>query len=133
MRTGPRAPGVDDSPSWSGREIVFVSDRRNPGRVGGFPSAGQGGPQHEVYLMNADGSDVRRVTTTDQRDQWPHMSPNGKQVVFTRDLESPTLCVLVLPAPAARKQTVTQGWLFRTTSVMLGHACGRPTTRVIQP
>jgi len=37
----------------------------------------------EIYLMNADGTDPRRVTSNTADDYYPDLSPNGKQVVFT--------------------------------------------------
>lgn len=74
-------PANDTEPSWSrnGKQIVFSSNRRNPGTF-----------MHDIWVMNADGSGLRRVTTTSgQRDQYPHMSPNGKQILFTRGQEPP--------------------------------------------
>lgn len=51
-----------------GREIVFRS-----GRDG----------NHEIYLMNADGSNPRRLTDDAATDTMPSFSPDGKQVAFT--------------------------------------------------
>jgi TolB protein len=39
----------------------------------------------EVYLMNPDGSDVRRLTNNDSRDGFAVLSPDGKQIVFESD------------------------------------------------
>lgn len=36
----------------------------------------------EVYLMNSDGSDPRRVTNNHVADGFPALSPNGKSIVF---------------------------------------------------
>ncbi len=56
---------ADRSPAWSpdGTRIAFVSDRD-----GGFP---------ELYVMNADGSGVRRVTVNSFVDGNPTWSPDG--------------------------------------------------------
>ena len=51
-----------------GRQIVFRS-----GRDG----------NHELYLMNANGSNVQRLTYNDATDTMPSFSPDGKQVAFT--------------------------------------------------
>jgi len=58
--------------STDGRRIVFRS-----GRDG----------NHEIYLMNADGSNVRRLTNNEATDTMPSFSPDGKQIAFvsTRD------------------------------------------------
>ena len=56
-------------PAWSpdGRRIVFTSTR-------------DGDP--EVYVMNADGSEPRRLTTTPGRDAHPSWSPDGATIAF---------------------------------------------------
>jgi Tol biopolymer transport system component len=47
-------PGYDGMPSWSGNgsAIIFVSDR-DVGKEGG----------NDVYLMDADGSNIKRITS----------------------------------------------------------------------
>ena len=42
---------------------------------------------HEIYLMNADGTNVRRLTDNPATDTMPSFSPDGKQIAFvsTRD------------------------------------------------
>ncbi|MBA3426064.1 MAG: PD40 domain-containing protein [Rubrobacter sp.] len=62
---------------WSpdGSKIAFASDRRN------------GAGRQEIFVMDADGSHVRRVSTLPEAalyDLAPRFSPNGKQLVFTR-------------------------------------------------
>lgn len=64
----------DHSPAWSpdGSQIVFTSPRAETGK-------------YEIYLMDADGSNVRRLTTfteTGQAAQWAKWSPDGTQIVF---------------------------------------------------
>jgi Tol biopolymer transport system component len=52
------------------------------------PLSGSGGgviafvSNWDLYLMNADGSDLRRLTTHRSRDAWPTWSPDGKQIAF---------------------------------------------------
>ncbi len=55
--------------SWSpdGRYIVFDSNRDR---------------KQEIYIMKADGSDVKRLTFTDKKNYLPTISPNGKQILF---------------------------------------------------
>ncbi len=66
-----------DSPGWSpdGKKIAFASDRRN------------GAERQEIFVMDADGSHVRRVSTLPEAalyDHAPRFSPDGKRLVFTR-------------------------------------------------
>jgi Tol biopolymer transport system component len=51
-----------------GRWIVFRS-----GRDG----------NHEIYLMDADGTNPRRLTHDNARDTMPSFAPNGRQITFT--------------------------------------------------
>jgi Tol biopolymer transport system component len=79
LAPAPITASDDAYPSWSadGRKIVF--DRAYKPR----PSAGP----RDVWIMNGDGSCPRPVTTGDE-DQWsPSLSPSGKQVAYTRDGE----------------------------------------------
>ncbi|HMV69522.1 MAG TPA: peptidase M28, partial [Myxococcota bacterium] len=39
----------------------------------------------DIYLMNSDGSNVRRLTTAPGYDGGPFISPNGKWIVFRSD------------------------------------------------
>lgn len=69
--------GVSADPAWSpdGSLMAFDADR-------GEPSAEQG-----IYVMNADGTGLRRITTLPAgatADSAPRFSPDGQQLVFTR-------------------------------------------------
>jgi Tol biopolymer transport system component len=59
-----------------GHQIVFQSDR------GGYLSA--------VWMMRADGSHVRRLTSPIMEAFWPTFAPNGRRVVFTDNFDRPT-------------------------------------------
>ena len=60
------APGAAEA---AGR-IAFVSDRDG---------------NWDVYVMNADGSDVTRLTDAAAWDQWPSWSPDGMRIAFHSD------------------------------------------------
>jgi len=66
----PESSGNDGFPDFSpdGKQIVFRS-----GRDG----------NHELYVMNADGSDTRRLTENDAVDTMPAFAPDGKRIAFT--------------------------------------------------
>jgi Tol biopolymer transport system component len=60
------------SPAWSpdGKLIAFVSRRDGPGHI---------------FVMNADGTGTRRVTTGPMEDDHPSWSADGKKIVFGRE------------------------------------------------
>lgn len=64
------SPGIDIGGSFSpdGSRIVFESDRSG---------------SQQVYVMNADGSDQRRITFLGGRSATPEWSPRGDQIAFT--------------------------------------------------
>lgn len=60
--------------------IAFQSNRdRNPNQ--NF---------NEIYVMNPDGSEQTRITIDPGVDQQPHISPNGKQIVWASTRITPT-------------------------------------------
>ncbi len=64
----------DGSPSWSpdGSKIVFYSERHG---------------NAEIYVMNADGSDVVRLTDDPANEGYPAFSPDGRRISFDSDRE----------------------------------------------
>jgi TolB protein len=63
---------MNSLPAWSpdGRRIAFVSNRNG---------------NDEIYTMNADGSNLQRLTSNPAIDSSPTWSPSGSQIAFTSD------------------------------------------------
>ena len=70
------APGEDAYPAWTrdGRHLVFASDR---GQVAGAT---------DLYVMRADGTEVRQLTAGAQA-SYPTVAPNGRDVYFVSKRE----------------------------------------------
>lgn len=74
------APGQTDqsgstSPAWSpdGRRIAFASTG---------VSTSEDPREQDIYVMNSDGGDVRRLTNDSIADSSPAWSPDGRQIAF---------------------------------------------------
>jgi Tol biopolymer transport system component len=65
----------DGEASWSpdGTQVAFVSDRAGYGR--------------DVFIMNADGSEVRQLTRNQVYDAAPRFSPDGARIAFCQQVE----------------------------------------------
>jgi len=73
----PGSRGSDGQPSFSGdgKRIAFRS-----GRSGSF----------DLYVMNADGTNVRRLTADAANDIFPVFSPPGNQIAFVSNRRDPS-------------------------------------------
>ena len=50
-----------------GKKIAFTSTRDG---------------NYEIYVMNIDGSDTKRITQSEERDDYPTWHPDGKRLVY---------------------------------------------------
>jgi Tol biopolymer transport system component len=85
-------PGFDVSPAYSsdGRRVAFTSSRSEPPGFDGNERLFS-----ELYIMDADGSHVRRITDNYGFIDWqPAWSPDGRRLVFAHGDSTP-------PAPEA--------------------------------
>ena len=74
----------ESTAQWSpdGTQIVFASDRLEEPYEITVVSARRG---YDIFIMNADGSGIRRITTSPFQDLNPSWSPDGKNIVFISD------------------------------------------------
>ncbi len=88
-------PSADAYPSFSliHRRIVFASNRD--------------GPTH-IFSMNADGSDVRRLTDSPFGDTLPSWSPQGTQIAYQSLLEEGNWEIYVMHVDGSNKRNLTQ-------------------------
>ena len=84
IRNLTRHPGRDRHPTWSpdGCQIVFASVR-----VGNFGDENLDTGNYDIYLMDAEGTNVRRLTEDPSNEILPVWSPNGQKIVFSSDRE----------------------------------------------
>jgi TolB protein len=75
-------PAFDDSPAISpeGRQIVFLTARHDTNPQ--FPNL-----KYEIYVMNVDGSNPRRLTNTEAAEDHPAWSPDGNWISFDADYD----------------------------------------------
>ena len=98
---------LDDHPTWSpdGKRIAFCSARE--------PSTTAGQAWNAIYLMNADGSAVRRISPKDTADYSPAWSPQGDWIACASGSGVPNGTDLYVMKPDGRERKLVVkdgGW-----------------------
>ncbi len=72
--------------------------------------------QMDIYVMNRDGSGVRRLTNSPASDSTPTWSPTGTQIAFTSDRSgSPQIWVMDPDGLQVRRLTTNDSYADRAT------------------
>jgi Tol biopolymer transport system component len=101
---------ADFAASWraDGKKIAFMSDRETPSNP---TPPGFTGPDFEIFVMDADGSNQTQITFNSLDDEVPAWSPNGKRIVFQRDFDPVRgqldLDILTMRANGAHERNLT--------------------------
>jgi TolB protein len=91
-----RTAGIDTGPCYApnGRQIVFESDREGT---------------QQLYVMGADGADVRRISFNEGRYSTPVWSPRGDYIAFTKQLSGQFLIGVMKP-DGSGERILTEGF-----------------------
>jgi TolB protein len=92
-------------PEWSpdGRKLVFA---KRPDR-GGPPCRPAGRCNDEIYVINADGTGLQRLTRNAVIDGHPVWSPDGRRIAFLRWRDGPTAKIYVMNADGSGQRMLT--------------------------
>jgi Tol biopolymer transport system component len=88
-------PTIDDAaPAWSpdGRQIAFESQQDG---------------DKEIYVMNADGSNVRQLTHNTIHDEGPAWAPDGTKLVFSRGPDNLSVDIWTMNADGSDPRQLT--------------------------
>lgn len=84
----------DSSPAWSpdGEKIAFTSSRDE---------------NYEIYVMNTDGTEQKRLTDNPRIDTTPEWSPDGERIAFVSDRDGPHK-IYIMNADGSNVVRITQ-------------------------
>ena len=108
-------PAFSTAGSGLGSKIVFATDRDGPDPVGNFGN-------QEIYVMNADGTDQRRLTDNGAIDGAPVWAPNGQRIAFHSTRANPGPPPLAIDIFLMNADGTDQTQLTNLTALHLGGA-----------
>jgi TolB protein len=95
-RAAPPDVTRDGAPAWSpdGNQIAYYSE------VGGQPA--------DLFVMDADGRNVRQLTKTPEAEGYPAWSPDGRQIAFESHTPDGNFDVYVMKADGSNVRRLTR-------------------------
>ena len=130
---------VNSEPNWSpdGGQIVFTRRRATSSKTCDLATQQCTGPsddQTDVYVMNADGSGLRQLTSTPAvNEEEPSWSPDGRQIAYFKMPQANPDGVgeiWVMNADGTGQRAIARGWHPHWSTVQGGP--GRPRLRLEQ-
>ena len=91
---------------------AFSPDRRQIA----FAATAEGSSAQDIYVMNVDGTNSRRLTTHPDSDTTPTWSPSGTQIAFTSDRTGkPQIYIMNIDGSGLRRLPIPDGEADRAT------------------
>lgn len=94
IRTFDVVGAYDSAPNWSpdGSQIAFESDQDG---------------DMEVFVMNADGTDIRQLTQNTRHDEGPVWAPDGRRITYTSGVDDLNGDIWVMDADGTDQMQLT--------------------------
>ena len=97
----------DNSSALAGQqETATPAILATPGQI--VFSSNQDGDNYDIYIMNADGSNMRNLTQNDVLNSGPSWSPDGSQIVFVSQSSFPSVDIFAMNADGSNLRQLTQ-------------------------
>jgi Tol biopolymer transport system component len=102
-------------------EPAFALRHRSNGKIA-FTSDRDG--NREIYVMNADGTDQRRLTNNPGVDDYPAWSPDGKRIAFLSQDQTGGYSIKLMNADGTGSSSLTTTTVDQYFCINSGFACG---------